>query len=866
MTLYSNTLRDENTAKPIAGATVYVYGIDGQLSADLTDDLAAPIANPLSSDAFGNFSFNAPDGFYTLDFFYGGSRIWKENIIVGATAIDGAKAVLVTSRDLLADVTGQFAGQSAIVGESGHEGTFVWSGDNLAAQVAADTGRGLYVPPAVSTGLATDGSEGAWVRKSFSNVDTPVIRTLSTPKRTARSRAEARIMAADLSSMKGYAASAATTGGAGHTEYWVTNSSDDPNFVGSLRWAATLALAGGGGMILVDPQAGELATSLAKLLLIGASALNVCNITIDAPGRNLTIRNMPKVEGIRLSGQNIIFRRVRITNLPGTYVDGEEKDGLGINPLYSDKIWIDECELGHVSDGIMDAASSALTAAAVSTASGYCRLSATHNIIRNQDKCILLGKSGIVAGALSAIDYRVLALFHENWFHGVGQRTPLVQQFAFADFVNNVIDFAPYQRQDGTVGSCEGATARWGGAVDSRGNLFRALSGNNYLGVGTTADNGAYRSTGDAFEDGITGGSANVGFIPAIPYVLAAAAIPAAGTARDAWAEAIIAKCGHAETPFPPDSYAFRPGAPVAVPDGRSVFPWGDGYYERIGSVDRGIAADPAVTGVPLTRQATKTIAAGVIAIDGAERFFAVDGEAGAADDLVTITGGLDGMEIVFRCVSPARVITVKSTDNINLPADVVLDHVGKTLNLLYDTGSGKWGVRAEYPPVLSVAGRGGAVVLVKGDVGLGNVDNTSDAAKPVSAAQAAAIALKADAANFASATFAPVLTAQANCSALTVVKGQYQRNGSMVTGSLMVSGTQTAASTLTKIRFALPIASDLAVSGDIQGVCCTTGVAPLSGFVQPITATDLGEAHFVCSAAAGAAFSLIIMFQYEVK
>lgn len=47
---------------------------------------------------------------------------------------------------------------------------------------------------------------------------------------------------------------------------------------------------------------------------------------------------------------------------------------------------------------------------------------------------------------------------------------------------------------------------------------------------------------------------------------------------------------------------------------------------------------------------------------------------------------------------------------------------------------------------VTSVAGKTGAVTLVKGDVGLGNVDNTSDANKPVSTAQAAAIGLKLDA------------------------------------------------------------------------------------------------------------------------
>jgi hypothetical protein len=45
---------------------------------------------------------------------------------------------------------------------------------------------------------------------------------------------------------------------------------------------------------------------------------------------------------------------------------------------------------------------------------------------------------------------------------------------------------------------------------------------------------------------------------------------------------------------------------------------------------------------------------------------------------------------------------------------------------------------------VLSVAGRTGVVVLTKGDVGLGVVDNTPDAAKPVSTAQQAALDLKA--------------------------------------------------------------------------------------------------------------------------
>lgn len=46
--------------------------------------------------------------------------------------------------------------------------------------------------------------------------------------------------------------------------------------------------------------------------------------------------------------------------------------------------------------------------------------------------------------------------------------------------------------------------------------------------------------------------------------------------------------------------------------------------------------------------------------------------------------------------------------------------------------------------PVTSVAGKTGAVTLVKGDVGLANVDNTADSAKPVSTAQQTALDAKA--------------------------------------------------------------------------------------------------------------------------
>lgn len=51
----------------------------------------------------------------------------------------------------------------------------------------------------------------------------------------------------------------------------------------------------------------------------------------------------------------------------------------------------------------------------------------------------------------------------------------------------------------------------------------------------------------------------------------------------------------------------------------------------------------------------------------------------------------------------------------------------------------------AQVNAVTSVAGRTGAVVLAKADVGLGSVDNTADTAKPVSTAQQTALNLKAN-------------------------------------------------------------------------------------------------------------------------
>jgi hypothetical protein len=69
--------------------------------------------------------------------------------------------------------------------------------------------------------------------------------------------------------------------------------------------------------------------------------------------------------------------------------------------------------------------------------------------------------------------------------------------------------------------------------------------------------------------------------------------------------------------------------------------------------------------------------------------------------------------------------------------------YVALDTNVVY-RWSGTVYVKITSGEVSSVAGRTGSVVLTKSDVGLANVDNTSDADKPVSTLQAASIATKA--------------------------------------------------------------------------------------------------------------------------
>lgn len=151
--------------RAVPGAKVYVYNQDGTL-ATLTSDGTAPLSQPVTTDAFGTFSYWAAAGVYREDTWFGGKLRFRGVTAVGlgsssAITVTAAAGNDVSSRALLASIAAPAALQKATLTEAGREGTFVFDSSNLSAKVTADPNQGIYIAPASDT----TGASGAWVRK-----------------------------------------------------------------------------------------------------------------------------------------------------------------------------------------------------------------------------------------------------------------------------------------------------------------------------------------------------------------------------------------------------------------------------------------------------------------------------------------------------------------------------------------------------------------------------------------------------------------------------------------------------------------------------------------------------------------------------
>jgi hypothetical protein len=118
---------------------------------------------------------------------------------------------------------------------------------------------------------------------------------------------------------------------------------------------------------------------------------------------------------------------------------------------------------------------------------------------------------------------------------------------------------------------------------------------------------------------------------------------------------------------------------------------------------------------------------------------------------LVDLPAGaaLDGTELLYSVQSSADVkVTTEQVSDYVLtyvaaayqPLATVLTNTTASFTTAQETKLAGIEAGAEVNTVDSVAGKTGAVTLAKADVGLGNVDNTSDANKPVSTAQQTAL------------------------------------------------------------------------------------------------------------------------------
>src|SRR4051794_16734624 len=122
----------------------------------------------------------------------------------------------------------------------------------------------------------------------------------------------------------------------------------------------------------------------------------------------------------------------------------------------------------------------------------------------------------------------------------------------------------------------------------------------------------------------------------------------------------------------------------------------------------------------------------------------------GPADEVVLLGPG----EVQVLSPSPSELVLVNSDIGLQGPPGVGLDDLAEVASTgSYNDLINKPAIPTQYTdtqaaaaaPVQSVGGKTGAVTLTRADVGLPNVTNPSDASKPVSTAQQAALNGKAN-------------------------------------------------------------------------------------------------------------------------
>lgn len=394
-------------------------------------------------------------------------------------------------------------------------------------------------------------------------------------KTYARTWDEALTMAADLSGRYGYALQQNITGGAGKPVFKVDNVSMDATVSGSLLWAIAQANAGTGGQIIFSTD-GPMRLFVTKNIVV-----NGANITIDAPGRNVTIVAPRDINIIRMGNDaparadNIILRRLKFDRV-GRHIlesgDPEGKtpgDAINAFPHRCNKIWIDQCTVSGNDDGCIDfAASTALPGATP------CYIEISRCKLRSDEKVMLLGSTAPLndpapSWAPTAVDEpRILyATLYENYCEGTAQRHPRSASLAYVHSVGNVMVLQRKRREDGVLSAAHGPYATTGGHILSERDLI--LLGSPDTGVeGTKVDTaawndttnlgpGALKTNGTVALDSLPINTANTGKVANPVYSYTLPALPADTEGREARINAVRANAGAEIRPIPDGQFNF---------------------------------------------------------------------------------------------------------------------------------------------------------------------------------------------------------------------------------------------------------------------------------------------------------------------